>query len=124
MSGKSVCNLLRFALFGIAMWFFGNLYEAVVIGPNMLGADALQKLHNFQKFFITTNPVFFYIPLSPLATAATVFIYFKTPKTKTVLKRHLKMASIFLTISVALSVYMITQLNLKLFFGDLTKYTD
>src|SRR4051812_6946659 len=106
MTSKLFSSLLLFSLIGITMWFFGNLYEAIVIGPNMLGEESLQKIHHFQNFFVTTNPIFFYIPLSPLATVALVFIYFKTPKTKIELKRCLKSANIFLTISVALSVYI------------------
>jgi hypothetical protein len=121
MSGKLYNSLLLFSLFGVAMWFFGNLYEGVVIGPNMLN-NSIRRMHAFQDFFVLTNPIFFYIPIPQLSTITLLVLYFKTPKQKHTLKRQLKLASIFLIISLVLSVYIITQLNFKLFFGDLEKY--
>ncbi|RIR19529.1 DUF1772 domain-containing protein, partial [Mycobacteroides abscessus] len=41
--------LMYFTVFGIAMWFFGNLYEAIVIGPNIAG-DSKEQLRAFQQF--------------------------------------------------------------------------
>ena len=123
MTNKLFSNLLLFSLFGTTMWFFGNLYEGIVIAPNML-ENSIQRMHSWQDFFVVTNPIFYYVPLPPLATVALVVLYFKTPNQKTALKRRLKMASIFQIASIVLSIYIITQINLKLFFGDLEKYTD
>jgi hypothetical protein len=123
MTNKLFNRLLLFALFGIAMFFFGNLYEAIVIGPNML-ADTPQRMAHFQNFFIATNPAFFYIPVPQLATVVLPLLYFKTPTQNPELKKLLKLASAFQIAAIILSVYIITQINLKLFFGDLGKYTQ
>jgi hypothetical protein len=123
MSAKLFHNLLLFCLFGIAMWFFGNLYEAIVIAPNML-QNAIQRLHAWQDFFVCTNPVFFYVPIPQLATVTLVVLYFKAPRQNVYIKKQLKLALIFQIAALMLSVYIIAQLNLKLFFGDLEKYAD
>jgi hypothetical protein len=123
MTSKLFNNLLLFSLFGIAMWFFGNLYEAIVIGPNML-SDTAARMEHWQKFFAVTNPVFFYVPFPQLATIVLIILFFNTSGQKTELKKSLKLANIFQIASIVLSVYMITQINLKLFFGDLEKYSD
>jgi len=118
MGEKLYRNLLLFSLFGMTMWFFGNLYEAIVIAPNMLN-NTIDKMHAWQAFFVVTNPAFFYV-LSPLATIALLIVYTKTSKQKTELKRLLKFASIFQLIAYALSIYIITQINFKLFFANLS----
>jgi hypothetical protein len=116
-------NLLLFSLFGIAMWFFGNLYEGIVITPNLL-KDSIQKLHDWQDFFVISNPIFFYIPLAPLATFIIIFLYLRTSVAKLILKKHLKVATIFVLLAFALGIFIVTQINLNLFFGDLKKYTE
>jgi hypothetical protein len=121
MPQKLFNTLLLFSLFGVAMAFFGNLYEAVVIGPNML-EDTVQKMGFFQNFFVATNPAFFYVPVTQLAIITLVVSWLMAPKHNATLKRQLKFAVTFQLLSVVLSVYIITQINLKLFFGDLSKF--
>ena len=55
---KNYSSLLLFSLFGISLWFFGNLYKGIAITPNLL-TDPARKIYNWQQFFATTNPVFF-----------------------------------------------------------------
>ena len=123
MTSKRFNSLLLFALFGIAMWFFGNLYEAIVIGPNILH-DTAVSLGHWQSFFAVTNPAFFYVPVPQLATVVLIILFFKAGGQGPELKHYLKWATIFQVASIVLSVYIITQINFKLFFGDLTKYAD
>jgi len=113
-------NLLLFALSGIALWFYGNLYEGIVIAPNLLN-DPIQKVQLWQNFFVTTNPVMYYIPVSPLAIVIIVILYFKTSRDQIILKKHLQRASIFGLLALGLGIYIITQINFKLFFGDIQK---
>jgi hypothetical protein len=120
MTKKTYANLLLFALLGITLWFFGNLYEGIVITPNLL-IDPIGKMYNWQKFFTVTNPIFFYIPLVPIAVLTTIVLYFKTPKEKIVLKRHLKYAAIFLIFALGVGIFIITQINFRLFFGNIEK---
>lgn len=116
MNPKTFNKLLLFSLFGLSLWFFGNLYEAVVIAPNLL-THTTQKIQNWRQFFSVTNPLFFYIPLAPLAVVALPVVYRKTNPAESTLKRHLKIASIFGLLALGLGIYIISQINLKLFFG-------
>jgi hypothetical protein len=117
-NGKTGSGLLLFALFGLALWLFGNLYEAVVIAPNLL-ADPLSKIKSWREFFTLTNPIYFYIPIAPLAALTTFFAYFRTPKQSVLLKRHLGIAALILLFVLVLSAFMIIRINHPLFFGDI-----
>jgi hypothetical protein len=123
MTAKNFNRILLFSLFGMTMWFFGNLYEAIVIVPNML-TNSILKAKLWQDFFVITNPVFYYIPISPSAVLTTVFLYFKTSQRNSTLKRRLKFATIFGLIASALGIIIITRINLKLFFGDVEKISE
>jgi hypothetical protein len=120
---KSFNNFLLFSLFGAALWFFGNLYEGIVIAPNLL-TDSIQKAHYWQNFIGVTNPILYYIPLVPLSTVTLLVLYFKTSKQKTELKQYLKLSATFQILAYVLSIYIIIQINLVIFFGDLNKFTD
>lgn len=109
--------LMYFTVFGIAMWFFGNLYEAVVIGPNIAG-DTKEQLRAFQQFTEVTNPVYYYIPLTQIA-AVTLIVWFVRTPWRAPEKRSLFIASLAEITAVALSIYIITKLNMTLFFGSL-----
>lgn len=117
MRPRTYSSLLLFALAGILMWFFGNLYEGIVITPNLL-TDSARKLNYWQGFFTVTNPIFFYLPIVPIALMAILFLYFKTSKEQVALKKHLASALIYLILPLAVGVFIITQINLKLFFGN------
>src|SRR5437868_2512341 len=121
MKNKLFNNLLLFSLFGIALGFFGMLYEGVVLGPKMLGGS-MQRMLFWNDFYSVINPIVFYIPLVPIATILLVILYFMTPKQKTELKKRLGLAGIFQIVALALTFYIVTQINLKLCFGDVKKY--
>jgi hypothetical protein len=122
MTNKLTANLLLFALFGIALWFFGNLYEGIVIAPNML-LDSIQKVKDWQDFFVITNPAIFYVPITPIAVLIIIILYAKSKGDITILKKHLKRATIFGLLALVLGIFIITQINFKLFFGDIQKYS-
>lgn len=114
--------LMYFTVFGIAMWFFGNLYEAVVIGPNIAG-DTKEQLRAFQQFTVVTNPVYYYIPLTQIA-ALTLIVWFVRTPWRAPEKRSLFIASLAEIAAVALSIYIIVKLNMTLFFGSLGETPD
>ena len=114
--------LMYFTVFGIAMWFFGNLYEAVVIGPNIAG-DTKEQLRAFQQFTEVTNPVYYYIPLTQIA-AVTLIVWFVRTPWRAPEKRSLFIASLAEIAAVALSIYIIVKLNMTLFFGSLGETPD
>jgi hypothetical protein len=121
MKSKLFNNLLLFSLFGVALGFFGILYEGIVNVPKMLDSSMARMLF-WKNFYAAISPVPYYIPLVPLATITLVVLYFKTPKQKMELKNRLKLAAIFQIISLALTFYIVKQINLKLYFSDIEKY--
>ncbi|MGH3722880.1 MAG: anthrone oxygenase family protein [Mycobacterium sp.] len=109
--------LMYFTVFGIAMWFFGNLYEAIVIGPNIAG-DSKEQLKAFQQFTEVTNPVYYYVPLT-LVAAITLIVWFVRTPFRAPEKVSLLLACVAEIAAVILSVYVIVKLNMTLFFGSL-----
>jgi len=123
MKSKLFNNLLLFSLFGIALGFFGILYEGVVNVPKMLDSSMVRMLF-WKNFYAVISPIPYYIPLVPLATIILIVLYFNTPKQKIELKNRVKLAALFQIISLALTFYIVTQLNLKLYFSHIEKYAD
>ncbi|GAB3898835.1 DUF1772 domain-containing protein [Larkinella knui] len=119
MQDKTFDRLVAFALFFMAHWFFGNLYEEIVLAPNQL-TDSYEALKGWQNYFKITNQIYYYVPFTQLAVVATTVLYFKSTGEKQ--KNLLKKAVITGWIAIFLTILIVTQLNLKLFFGDLEKY--
>lgn len=55
------------AVLGLAWWFFGNLYEAVVFSPNWV-VDTPAKMARLHEFFTHTGPTLYFVPVTMLAT--------------------------------------------------------
>jgi hypothetical protein len=55
------------AVIGMAYWFFGNLYEAVVFSPNWV-EDSPAQFARLHGFFGNTGPTLYFVPLTQLAT--------------------------------------------------------
>ncbi|MDB5210674.1 MAG: hypothetical protein JWQ30_1501 [Sediminibacterium sp.] len=123
MKFKLFTNLLLFSLFGIALGFFGILYEGVVYGPKLLDVS-MERMLFWKTFTSVISPLIYYVPWVYLATIALIVLYFKTPKEKAELKNKLLWASILQIVSLALTIYILTQINFKLMFGNLEKYAD
>jgi hypothetical protein len=121
MTNKLFNNLLLFSLFGVALGFFGILYEGIVNVPKMLDSSMPRMLF-WKNFYEVISPVPYYIPLVPVATITLIVLYFKSPKQKVELKNRLKLAGIFQITSLILTFYIVKQMNLKLFFDDIEKY--
>ncbi len=125
MKQTSYSFLLGFTLFGTAMWFFGNLYEAVVLGPNMIGiGHSYERLLHWQQFFVVTNPVHFYVPFTQLALVTLLVLYFKTSPALANIKSNLGWSSVFQLVSLIITVCIITQINFTIFFGDLPAHKN
>lgn len=121
MQIKNFNRLLMFSLFFMAHWFFGNLYEEIVLAPNQL-TNSYEALKNWQNYFTITNQIYYYVPFTQIAVFVVCYLYFKSQGK--VEKALLKKASIFGLLSIGITAVIVTQLNLKLFFGDLDKYKD
>jgi hypothetical protein len=123
MTNKLFNNLLLFSLFGVALGFFGILYEGVVNVPKMLDSSMPRMLF-WKNFYEVISPIPYYIPVVPIATITLIVLYFKSPKQKIELKNRLKLAGILQITSLVLTFYIVKQMNLKFFFGDIEKYAD
>jgi uncharacterized BrkB/YihY/UPF0761 family membrane protein len=123
MKNKLFNHLLLFSLFGIALGFFGILYEGSVYGPKMLGDSKIRMLF-WKEFYTVISPLVYYIPLVPLATVILIILYFNTPKENVELKSRLKIGGLFQIGSLILTLYIIKQLNLKLYFSNIGKYSS
>ncbi|MCF7548559.1 hypothetical protein [Pseudonocardia sp. WMMC193] len=56
------------AVVGLAWWFFGNLYEAVVLSPNW-AIDTADRMQDFYDFTVRTGPTLYFVPITQLAVA-------------------------------------------------------
>ncbi|MEV6299914.1 hypothetical protein AB0M02_10990 [Actinoplanes sp. NPDC051861] len=64
------------AVLGLAYWFFGNLYETVVISPNWI-EDSPAQLTRLNQFFTNTSPTLYFVPLTPLAVALVWLLWWR-----------------------------------------------
>lgn len=119
MQRKIFNGLLTFSLFFLAHWFFGNLYEEIVLAPNQL-THSYQALKNWQGYFTISNQIYYYVPFTQIAVVVVWYLYFNSSNKRE--KSLLKKASIFGLLSILITVVIVTQLNLKLFFGDIDQY--
>jgi Domain of unknown function (DUF1772) len=96
--------------FGIAQWFFGNVYEAVVKIPERLAADTRRT-----SLFGAGSPVRYYAPVVPVTAAATVGALITSSGGA---RRWLTVAAGCWFSGVVLTAYLVRTVNLKLFFGE------
>lgn len=109
------------AVLGLAYWFFGNLYEAIVISPNWI-VDSSAQLTRLNQFFVNTSPTLFFIPLTLLATVLVWVLLVVNQDTE--LKALYRNASLFAVALTALNVLIVTTLITKLFGTDYLSYGD
>src|SRR6185312_15739500 len=105
MTSKLFNNILVFTLFGVALGFFGILYEGVVNVPKMLD-NSMPGMLFWKNFYQVISPVPYYIPLVPFATVTLIVFFFKTPKqeegfkTRQKLEEKRRILYLFLTFSI------------------------
>jgi hypothetical protein len=114
-------RLTLFAIIGLSYWFFGNLYEAIVIAPNWVVNSPVQ-MKRLNEFFVTTSPTIYFVPLTQIAT---VFVWLLLWKSKVnSIKTELKYASIFAVLVTILNAVIVSTIVLKLFGPDYEKYGE
>jgi len=123
MKTKLFNNLLLFSLFGVALGFFGILYEGLVYGPKFLDTS-MDRMLFWKSFTSIISPLAYYTPWVGLGTLILVTLFFITPKLKPLLKNRLKWASIFQVLSLAITLFILIRINFKQSFGDIAKYAD
>lgn len=107
-------NWTLFAIFGIAYWFFGNLYEAIVFGPNWIIEDS-NHLKHLNMFFVNSSPTLYFIPMILIA-GISIWILTFLNKIDSV-KREYRMASI-LALIVTILTSLIVGFVLSKMFGS------
>lgn len=114
-------SLLIAALIGLAWWFFGNLYEAVVISPNWI-LDSPAQLTRLHDFFAITSPTAYFIPAAPITVIVLwVALYLGRRTLPRALVRSAAAASITL---VVLTIAIVTVLIDGLFGEDYLSHAD
>ncbi len=107
-------NWTLFAIFGMAYWFFGNLYEAIVFGPNWMIDDARQ-LDHLNAFFQHSTPTVYFVPMTLLAAIAIWLVtYFNKIES---LKGFYRKASI-LVLVITIMTSLIVAFVLSQMFGE------
>lgn len=106
-------NWTLFSIFGITYWFFGNLYEAIVFGPNWAIKDP-NHLKYLNDFFVNSSPTAYFIPMTLLAAISIWFLTFFN-KIETV-KREYRMASV-LALVITVMTSLIVGFVLSKMFG-------
>lgn len=121
MKEKIADKLLWIALFFMSYWFFGNLYEEIVLIPNQL-FNSFEVLTCWQSYFNTTDQVYYFVPCMLIAVIGTCVLFFKT-KERTQ-RSYLKKATIFSMIATGLTIVIVNEINERLFYGNLEKMKD
>ncbi|MGC7094358.1 hypothetical protein ACPZ19_06825 [Amycolatopsis lurida] len=107
-------RLTLVAALGMAYWFFGNLYEAVVFSPNWV-VDSPAQFTRLREFFVNTGPTLYFVPVAQLAVLLVWVLWWRNRDEE--LKRDYRRAGVASLVSVALSVYVIAVL-VRQMFGD------
>ncbi len=105
-------KLTLFSIFGISYWFFGNLYEAIVFGPNWIIEDP-EHLKHLNAFFVNSSPTAYFIPMTLIA-AFSIWVITFLNKVE-VVKREYRMASILALIVTVLTSLIVGFVLSKMF---------
>jgi hypothetical protein len=116
MRRRVLVIVLALAVLGHAHWFFGNLYEAVVLIPQFAASPQQRLPISAGGILVPGSPALYYAPLVPLTVpAALAALAVGWRFGRAVRGRILGGAA--LSVSAALlGAYIITQLNFPLFY--------
>lgn len=121
MHDRTFDRLLTFSLFFLAYWFFGNLYEEIVMIPNQL-VNPHDALHAYQNYFKISNPIYYFVPFTQLAVVVICILYFCCGDAKQ--KQLLKKAAVFGVLSLLVTAIIVTQINVKIFSLDFEEHHE
>lgn len=112
-------RLILFAALGFLHWLFGNLYEAIVLGPNLLFTpDQSTALTASRTFFSVSSPPFYYLPWSPLSVLL-VWTALYTARRSAIrpLRQWLTASALTSLLALLLTIYLVTNVNLNLYYS-------
>ena len=122
-SGRWQWYLLGATIIGFAHWFFGNLYETVVLTPNLLGLGP-HSLELWQAFFKYSDPIYNFIPLNPITLFVTLTAVVLAWPGVAQRRWWLGWLAFFALCTGLLTLYIVTQINLKVYFGPLSSDSE
>jgi hypothetical protein len=102
------------AVLGLAAWFFGNLYEAVVFSPNWV-QDSPAQFTRLHEFFDNTGPTLYFVPLSQVAVVLVCLLWWRNRDDE--LRSDYRRAGVAGLLLAALTAYIVVAV-LPRMFGD------
>ncbi|MEZ0608681.1 hypothetical protein ACAW74_09205 [Fibrella sp. WM1] len=117
MTNKRTLGWLHFSLFGLLLWFFGNLYEEVILMPNWLVAP-LDVLQAYNRYYSVVIQYHYYVPVTQLAVLALIWLCLSQNPARQLAPIMLKRAAIWGGLGTLLTIVIVTQINVKLFLGS------
>lgn len=114
LPGLVACSVL-----GHAHWFFGNLYEGLVLAPGWTSV-AGGPLEVAGGVLAEGSPVRYYIPITPITVLVTAAAALVGWRTRSAARRPLLIGLMLTAVSAAVTAYLISQINLDLFFDATT----
>ena len=112
-------RLTLLATAGLAAWFFGNLYEAVVFSPNWV-VDNPDQLLDLNRFFRRTSPTWYVVPL--LASLGLIWALQATNRESGLAAGH-RRAGLLAAAAFGLNLYIVTTIIPVLFGPDVALRT-
>jgi hypothetical protein len=114
-------RLTLLAVFGLAHWFFGNLYEAFVFSPNWV-VDSAAQMKRLNEFLVNTSPTLYFVPLTQLATVL-VWVLWAFNRDEEV-KVDYQRAGLWSLLLTVLNVFIVVTVITKLFAIDYLSHAD
>lgn len=109
------------ATLGLAHWFFGNLYEAVVFSPNWV-VDSAEQLRRLHEFFVRTSPTHYFVPLT---WAAIVLVWVLAARNHDrELAGDYRRASVFAGLAMGLNLVIVATVITRIFGADYLAHGD
>jgi hypothetical protein len=100
------------AILGLAWWFFGNLYEAVVFSPNWV-TDSVAQMTRLNAFFVRTSPTLYFVPVTMIATVLTWALFFTN--TNPAIRPAYRAAAALAALATAVNLVVVTAVVPKTF---------
>ena len=101
----------------LAQWFFGNLYEAVVLDSNLLSLIELKGLAGEPLFQSKArSPVLYYLPPGLLGVCLTLMFAIASCVRHAEGAGYIVSTCVLLLAGLALTAYLVVRINLDLFF--------
>lgn len=113
-----ILRVIHFTLFGLALWFFGNLYEEIILMPNWLAAP-IDVLTVYNRYYSVVIQYHYYVPITQLAVIVLVVLCFTSNPARQLAEADLRRAAIWGSLGIALTAWIVLSLNLDLFIGEL-----